>query len=147
MGRKETIRIVPPPYDGEIMQCATPIPQPRSARRANHRTARPALLAKIFLFSFDPNHFYIQPSRPSQRGVSRSSRTLGWDAMDADACATKRADRGRRSRVVLMPRRWHQVREDAFRVSRVMVAIKPGHQGELGVSRKTIAQGEPDLPG
>src|ERR1700743_3094374 len=29
----------------------------------------------------------------------------------------------------------------------MMVAIKPGHQGERGVSRKTIAQGRPDQPG
>jgi hypothetical protein len=37
--------------------------------------------------------------------------------------------------VVLAPRRWRQIREDAFRVSRVMVTTKPGHQGERGVNR------------
>src|SRR6201992_1765469 len=80
MGRKETIRIVPPPYDGEIMQCATPIPQPRSARRANHRAARPALLAKIFLFSFDPNHFYI-PNRPGPLRGAYRDRHERWAGM------------------------------------------------------------------
>jgi hypothetical protein len=43
------------------------------------------------------------------RGGSRSSRTLRWDAMDAAVRMTKRAARGRRSRVVLTPRRWRQV--------------------------------------
>jgi hypothetical protein len=32
--------------------------------------------------------------------------------------------------VVLTPRRWRQVREDAFRVSRATVAKEPGHWGE-----------------
>jgi hypothetical protein len=35
----------------------------------------------------------------------------------------------------------------SLRITLMMVATKPGHQGERGVSRKTIAQGEPDLPG
>ena len=38
-----------------------------------------------------------------------------------------------------------QVREDALRVSRAMVATKPGHQGERGVSVKTTAQGVPGV--
>jgi hypothetical protein len=44
----------------------------------------PAQVAKIFRFAFDPNHFYKPRClAPSQRGVSRSSRTLARDAMDA----------------------------------------------------------------
>src|SRR5262249_36059752 len=43
---------------------------------------------------------------------------------------TNDAGRGRRSRVVLTPRRWRQVGEDTFRVSLAMVARKPGHQEE-----------------
>jgi len=35
--------------------------------------------------------------------------------------------------------------KDTFRVSRAMVTTKPGHQEEHGVSRKTIAQGMPDV--
>jgi hypothetical protein len=31
-----------------------------------------------------------------------------------------------------------------LRIALAMVARKPGHQGERGVSRKTIAQGRPD---
>src|ERR1700753_883939 len=53
--------------------------------------------------------------------------------------------RGRRSRVVLTPRRWRQVSGAIF--PGAMVATKPGHQGELEVSRKTIAQEMPDVLG
>jgi hypothetical protein len=48
---------------------------------------------------------------------------------------------GRRSRVVLMPRRWHQVGEKQF--SPATVANKPGHRGEREVTVKTIARGMP----
>jgi len=44
---------------------------------------------------------------------------------------------GRRSRVVLAPRRWRQVREKQ-NFSGMMVARKPGHQGERGVSCKPL---------
>ena len=47
--------------------------------------------------------------------------------MDAMVRLTKRADRGQRSRVVLTPRRWRQARDSACRITRVMVARKPGH--------------------
>src|SRR5665647_1784065 len=67
------------------------------------------------------------------RGGSRSSRTLRWDAVDAWLAADERKRRGRRSRVVLAPRRWRQV---AWNIHAAMVARKPGHQGERGVSRK-----------
>jgi hypothetical protein len=53
---------------------------------------------------------FIAPAIPAHmRGVSRSSRTLARDAVDARARLTMRAFRGRRSGVVLMPRRWRQV--------------------------------------
>jgi len=50
--------------------------------------------------------------------------------MDAEARKTRRADSGRRSRVVLTPRRWRQVGDDACRIALAMVATKPGHQEE-----------------
>jgi hypothetical protein len=55
-----------------------------------------------------------------QRGVSRSSRTLGMGCggrggiRHAKACSTNDARRGRRSRVVLTPRRWRQVSREIF---------------------------------
>jgi hypothetical protein len=77
------------------------------------------------------------------RGVSRSSRTLGcgirWTQWRT---RTNGAGCGRRSRVVLTPRRWRLSSWEAS-FSGAMVARKPGHQGELGVSRKTIVQGMP----
>jgi hypothetical protein len=48
---------------------------------------------------------------------------------------------GRRSRVVLMPRRWHQV--CGRQLSQATVANKPGRRGEHEISRKTIARGMP----
>ena len=62
--------------------------------------------AKIFRFSLPPNHIHNSRHPVPQRGVSRSSRTLVRDAMDARAAQDERRSRGRRSRVVLAPRRW-----------------------------------------
>jgi len=45
------------------------------------------------------------------RGGSRSSRTLRWDAVDAERATDERSRGGRRRRVVLAPRRWCQVPE------------------------------------
>jgi len=51
------------------------------------------------------------PSRPDEGRTRRHGRWVR-DAVDAAVRETKRADRGRRSRVVLTPRRWRQVRDD-----------------------------------
>ena len=50
---------------------------------------------------------------------------------------------GRRSRVVLMPRRWHHVGGHPP----VTVTKTPDHRGEREGSRKTIGQGRPDCSG
>ena len=63
--------------------------------------------------------------------------------MDANVPKDERHICVRQSRVVLAPRRWRQVRE-MLRITLTMVARKPGHQGEPGISRKAIAQGMPD---
>jgi hypothetical protein len=55
----------------------------------------------------------VTPSRPTKRGVSRSSRTLVRDAVDARGALTRALVCGRQSRVVLTPRRWRQVGDDA----------------------------------
>jgi hypothetical protein len=47
---------------------------------------------------------------------------------------------GRRSRVVLTPRRWRQVLKKQSFLG-MTVARKPDHREERGVSRNTIAQG------
>jgi hypothetical protein len=43
--------------------------------------------------------------------------------------------------VVLTPRRWRSSRAEIF--CAMMVANKPGHQGELEGNRNTIVQGMP----
>jgi hypothetical protein len=48
------------------------------------------------------------PSCPGKRGV-RVVTNAGRDAVDADATRDERRNRGRRSRVVLAPRRWRYV--------------------------------------
>jgi hypothetical protein len=56
-----------------------------------------------------PNQRQIPPRPASQRGGSRSSRTRGGMRWTQGALLTRACAGGRRSRVVLMPRRWHQV--------------------------------------
>ena len=84
-----------------------------------------APFAKIFRFALYPNHFYI-PRRPvPHEGRSRSSRTwdgMRWTRRRADECA----ERGRRSRVVLTPRRWRQVSRDIPRGDGGKRARSPG---------------------
>jgi hypothetical protein len=75
---------------------------------------------------------------------TRSGKTFGADG------------RGRRSRVVLAPRRWRQVlwrcirpnrARDASSIRRATVARKPGHRGEHEVSRNPFARGKPERSG
>jgi hypothetical protein len=68
-----------------------------------------SLLKNIPNFRISESDLYSEPSRTHKRGVSRSSRTLARDAMDAGALQDELRSRGRRSRVVLTPRRWRQV--------------------------------------
>jgi hypothetical protein len=90
--------------------CAAACPTGKSPdQRANHLTNCPAPFAKIFCFALYPNQQYI-PHRPvPQRGGSRSSRTRGGMRWTLMVRQTSRAGCGRRSRVVLTPRRWCQV--------------------------------------
>jgi hypothetical protein len=52
--------------------------------------------------------FISAPSRPTQRGVSRSSRARGGMRWTQAVSLTNDTGCGRRSRVVLTPRRWRQ---------------------------------------
>ena len=84
----------------------------------------------------------LNPSvSPDKRGVAHvTKRAVGCDGR---GCADdERHGCVRRSRVVLAPRRWRQVRENKF--SLMTVTRKPDHRGELDISRKTVAQGKPD---
>src|ERR1700692_1691547 len=75
------------------------------------------------------SNLYPPPSCPTQRGVTRTSRTSGRDAVDAAVRETGAACWGRRSRVVLTPRRWCQVGGQPL----TTVAKEPGHRGEREV--------------
>ena len=94
----------------------------------------PVLAVKIISFVSHPNQRHIQ-NHPAlaKRGVSRSSRTLVRDAVDA-SLAERRTARlcGRRSRVVLTPRRWRQV---GGMIRRRWWQESPIHQGEREASR------------
>ena len=79
-------------------------------RRANHspnfETPCPAPRAKIFRLTRRVNQWFESARLTQERGGSRSSRTLRWDAVDARATTDVRGSSGRRNRVVLAPRRW-----------------------------------------
>src|SRR5437763_11320690 len=66
---------------------------------------------KYFAFSETQIRCIDGVSRPEKRGVSRSSRTRGGMRWTRRHRTTNDAGCGRRSRVVLMPRRWHQARQ------------------------------------
>jgi hypothetical protein len=64
--------------------------------------------------------------------------------VDADGATDERAGGGRQKRVVLMPRRWHQVGGNKFPPP--TVARKPGHRGERVISRKPLRREGRMLP-
>jgi hypothetical protein len=81
----------------------------RFARRADFPNSRQAVTREIFRFSRNTKSAIGASSR-STRGALRD-RHERWarDAMDTLAAPDERGQSGRRSRVVLIPRRWDQV--------------------------------------
>jgi hypothetical protein len=116
------------------------------ARRANHPTACPAPFAKIFWFTFDPNHLFIFAIPAQHRGAFRDRHERrAWDAMDAVAPKTNGAFRGRRSCVVLTPRRRRQVGERNFTDDGDKKARSPGRARNKPL--KPLRAGMPGDPG
>jgi hypothetical protein len=66
-------------------------------------------LSAVALDSLGPHLYVPVLFQSATRGVSRRSRTLDWNAMDAAFSHDERRERGRLRRVVLAPRRWGQV--------------------------------------
>jgi hypothetical protein len=119
----------------------------------------PVPCAKIFCFSETANHPTSLPSRPTQRGVSRSSRTLERDAMDAAVSGRAHGGRAgyglsqtrerpdgeqdgrhcsvRSSRVVLTPQRSASSLAEVWKV-------QPGRHA---IFRKATEARKPDTPG
>jgi hypothetical protein len=73
----------------------------------------PDPVAKIFLFSLDPNHPYIRRRSVPKEGRIAIVTDAGRNAVDAGNAVDEQRCRGRRSRVVLTPRRRRQVGDDA----------------------------------
>jgi hypothetical protein len=66
------------------------------------------IFKNIPVFAGPKSPLELPPSRPTE-GRFAIVTDAGRDAVDASALLTNSARCGRRSRVVLMPRRWHQV--------------------------------------
>jgi hypothetical protein len=99
----------------------------------------------ILVFVRPKSPAYSPPSRLTQRGVSRSSRTLVRDAVDAGGACDERRRRGRPNRVVLTPRR----RRQALRkmTPQATVTRKPDRRGDHVYAVKTTAWGMPGCYG
>jgi hypothetical protein len=88
-------------------------------RAASNGSACPVLLREIFRFRFFPKLMSLDAVPPHMRGASRSSRTLRRDAVGVSmlqrGCHADEQHRCARSnRVVLIPRRWYQIGDDAY---------------------------------
>jgi hypothetical protein len=124
-------RVLPIRHDGQISK------------------TRQALQAKIFCFSASAICAILRSSCTHKRDVSRSSRTLGRDAMDALASARSMSRGRKRSRrtakscgpgaATLASSRWSD--------RSATVAKQAVHRGEHEVSRKAIARGKPGCLG
>jgi hypothetical protein len=91
---------------------------------------------KNISLSVFPKSVVPYPVSRSQEGRTRRHERWARDAMDASGVErTSDAAGGRRSRVVLTPRRWCQVLEKQSFFG-AMVAKEPGHQGEPEISCK-----------
>ena len=100
----------------------TPLSLHKSTRRANYRKPFKPLGEKYSGFPPDPNHLTIRRCPAPPRGVcDRHGRGAGCGGRE-ERSRRERFCCGRRSRVVLMPRRWRQVRG---KDPRVTVAKKP----------------------
>ena len=90
------------------------------------------------------HHDTLAHPAPMKRDVSADRHEpWGGDAMAADAARDERGGGGRRSRVVLIPRRWDQVSRAIPRSDGGYRARTPGR---ARISRKPIAQGVPVVP-
>jgi hypothetical protein len=103
---------------------------------------RQAPKSKIFRFFRTANRAISTPIPSRQEGRIMIVTNVGRGAVDAGSADNERRESVRRSRVVLTPRCWRQVCgsspvDDGGK--------KAGHQGELEVSRKAIAQGMSDV--
>src|SRR6185437_13544644 len=91
----------------------------------------------------DPNHLHISRRLVPMEGRIAIVTNAGRDAVDAGCALDEGADCGRRSRVVLTPRRWRQASQKFLRGDGDNKARSPGSAKE---TVKTIVQGWPGVP-
>jgi hypothetical protein len=106
----------------------------------------PLLPSKIFPFPLPPNHLHLSRRPASSRGAFRDRHgRRARDAVDASGARDECTECGRRSRVVLIPRRWDQVGGRKFRRRRWQESPVTGEITKETV--KTIARGMPGVSG
>jgi hypothetical protein len=121
-----------PAQNGEIIEQIQQIdPTGKSLRFTRKPSQAPP--KKIFRFSEVTNQSISTASRSTRRGVSRTSRTWGWAAVDAEARETGDAKADRRNRVVPTPQ--GQV-SSSRQVARATVAKVQGSPRRARISRK-----------
>ena len=101
----------------------------------------PAPRAKTFRFNICANQLHVRRRPAPLKGRFAIVTDAGRDAVDAEGAGDESAFCGRRSRVVLTPRRWRQVCGKRFPQSDG--GKKADRRGEHDISRKTIAWGMP----
>jgi hypothetical protein len=138
-GRNDVARVAPCAVTGHVWSAR----KPEFLECVQRDSTSPVPLRKIFRFGADPNQQYIH-CRPASFEGRFAIVTKRWarDAVDAAVSKDERQGCGRRSRGVLIPRRWHQVR-GKFRGRRRQrsSALREDHEG----NRKTIARGMPGV--
>jgi hypothetical protein len=98
----------------------------------------PVSFAKIFLFAAYPNHFHIHRHPTPLEGRIAIVTDAGRDAMDAGGALTRACAGGRRSRVVLTPRRWRQVSRMAMSALTGLTRRYPLDDGDNKARSPTI---------
>jgi hypothetical protein len=87
------------------------------------------------------------PSRLDKRDVAHRHERGERDAVDATVSEDERRWRGRRSRVVLTPRRWRSSGDNACALRLRWWQTSPVTRESAKEAVKTIAQGRPDRSG
>jgi hypothetical protein len=112
-----------------------------------HRSPRLPLHLKIFRFAITPNQRYNLRVPSRQRGVSRSSRTLGWNAVDAGALRARMFRRAGRSIGFVSGTSAQDERRFCVRRSRVVLTPVAGAKSAGGFSFRPTGRDKPSIHG
>jgi hypothetical protein len=95
-------------------------------------------------FSFHPNQLHVHRRLVPPEGRLAIVTNAGRDAVDGGGATDERTAGGRRSRVVLTPRRWRQVSQDDWRGEGGKKARSPGRARRKPL--KPLRAGTPGVP-